>query len=265
MNTFTYKTLQSLSTPAEEAYKTLRTNIRFCGVINKIKTITITSCIPSEGKTTTALNLAMSMAKAGMKTLLVNVDLRKPMVEKVLEVNTGVGITNFITGESQIDDIIYETGTENFYIIPCGPIPPNPAELLSSDAFTDFVKNAKEQYFKIIDGIFDIIIFDTPPLGSVIDAAMLAAQTDGTILVIKSRSINYKLAQNVKEQLEKANASLLGVVLNHVKIKDFQYGYGYGGKYKYYNYYSNDENKNEEGLFQKLQKLYNRIKLKKVL
>lgn len=259
MAEFTYKLLNSLSYSAEEAYKTLRTNIRFCGIINKIRTITITSCIPGEGKTTTALNLAMSMAKTGMKTLLVDVDLRRPMAEKVLEVNPGVGMTSFITGESEIDDVVFATGTDNFFIIPCGPIPPNPAELLSSDIFTDLTRNIKDHYFKIINGNFDMIIFDTPPLGSVIDAAILAAQTDGTILVIKSKSINYKLAQNVKEQLEKANASLLGVVLNHVKRKDFQYQYGYGKKYKYYNYY-NSEEKKEEGIFEKL---FNKIRLKK--
>jgi len=263
MTKFTYKLLNELNIPAEEAYKTLRTNIRFCGVINKIKTITITSCIPGEGKTTTALNLAMSMAKTGMKTLLVDVDLRRPMAEKILNVAPDVGITSFITGESELDDIVFATGSENLYIIPCGPIPPNPAELLSSDIFTNLTESIKEQHFEIVDGKFDMIIFDTPPLGSVIDAAIVAAQTDGTILVIKSRSINYKLAQNVKEQLEKANASFLGVVLNQVRRKDYQYQYGYryGNSYKYNSYYTEEEKK-EEGIFEKL---YNKMKLKKVL
>lgn len=258
MAQLTYKLLNELNFPAEEAYKTLRTNIRFCGVLNKIKTITITSCVPGEGKTTTALNLAMSMAKTGMKTLLVDVDLRRPMAEKILNVNPRLGMTTYITDESEVDDIIYDTGVENFYIIPCGPIPPNPAELLSSEKFSEFANNVKEQYFEIIDGTFDMIIFDTPPLGNVIDAAILASHTDGTILVIKSKSINYKLAQNVKEQLEKANASVLGVVLNNMKIKDFQYQYGYGGKYKYYDYYIS-ENTKKEGV---LDKLFHKFKLK---
>ncbi|HOJ10983.1 MAG TPA: CpsD/CapB family tyrosine-protein kinase [Clostridiales bacterium] len=244
-----YKLLYELNIPAEEAYKTLRSNIRFCGVVNKIKTITITSCVPGEGKTTTAVNLAMSMAKAGIKTLLVDVDLRRPMAEKLLKVNQDIGMTNYITGENSISEVVHSTGIENFYLIPCGPIPPNPAELLSSEMFSDFTKIIKDQYFEIIEGSFDMIIFDTPPLGSVIDAALLAAQTDGTILVIKSKSINCKLAQQVKEQLDKANAYLLGVVLNHVKRKDYQYGYGYG--YKHYDYYYTKD-KPKKTLFEKL-------------
>ena len=113
-----YKLLNDLGVAAEEAYKTLRTNIRFCDIINKIKTITITSCIPGEGKTTTALNLAMSMAKTGMKTLLVDVDLRRSMAEKILGINPRAGITSYITGDAKINDVIFDTGIENFYIIP---------------------------------------------------------------------------------------------------------------------------------------------------
>ena len=258
-----YTLLSYLNVPAEEAYKILRTNIRFCDVINKIKTITVTSCIPGEGKTTTVLNLAMSMAKTGMKTLVVDVDLRRPMTGKIMGIKTRLGLTSYLTGDADIEDIIQDTDVENFYIIPSGPIPPNPAELLSSSKFTELTSSIKERDFKSINGKFDIIIFDTPPLGSVIDAAILASQTDGTILVIKSKSVNYKLAQNVKEQLEKANATILGVVLNNVNIKDYRYQYGYGGKYKYYNYYvrgnSTKENREEEGIFGKV---FSKFKLK---
>ena len=248
-----YEKNSQLGIPAEEAYKTLRTNIRFCGVVNKIRTISITSCAPGEGKTTTSINLAVSMANSGMKTLLVDADLRRPMIEKILDINAKVGLTSYITGEATLEEVIYSTNIENFYITPCGIIPPNPAELLSSDNFSTFIGNMKDRYLETVKGQFDIVIFDTPPLGSVIDAAIIAAQTDGTLLVIKSKSVNYKLACQVKGQLEKANASLLGVVINRIEKKDLRYGYK-----NYYNYYYTADDRKEENPFKKFMK---RVKL----
>ena len=234
----------------EEAYKTLRTNIRFCGVVNKLKTICVTSCTPDEGKTTTVVNLAISMADSGIKTLIVDADLRKPTVEKMLGINAKIGLTSYMMGEAEIEDIIYKTETENLYATPCGIIPPNPAELLSSNAFSEFVKKVKTQYFKKINGEFDIVIFDTPPLGSVIDAAIVAAQTDGTLLVIKSKFVSYKFACQIKSQLEKANANILGVVINGVDKNDLKYGYK-----NYYNYYykeNKEKEKEEKNYFKKI-------------
>lgn len=247
-----------LSMPVEEAYKSLRTNIKFCGVINEIKTMTITSCAPGEGKTTTTINLGMSMANAGMKILIINADLRRPMAEKLLGIDSDIGITTYITGEKELADVIFSTQTEGLYISPCGPIPPNPTELLGSDKFTEFTKTVGDMNFDFIGGKFDMILFDTPPLGSVIDAAIVAAQTSATLLVVKSRSINYKLAQSVKEQLEKANANVVGVVLNQVKKSDYQYQYGYryGYNYKYYSYYVDDVEKKSFILEKILKKLF---------
>jgi protein-tyrosine kinase len=222
--------VNKLSIPAEEAYKTLRTNIRFCGVVNKIKTITITSCAPDEGKTTTSINLAISMANAGLKTLLVDTDLRLPAIERTLGFNNKIGITNYITREIDLEDVIYKTNIENFYIIPCGAVPPNPTELLSTEKFSEFIEIVSSQYLRVVKGQLDMIIFDAPPLGSVIDAAILSAQTDGVLLVIRPKTVNYKLASQVKDQLEKANAHILGVVLNKITKKDLAYGYKY-----YYN------------------------------
>lgn len=175
----------------------------------------------------------MSMALSGMKTLLVDVDFRKPMIGKILGIEASLGLTSYITGEAVLGEIIYNTKLENLFIIPCGVIPPNPAELLSSDSFSMFAKSIKHQYIGEVKGQADIIIFDTPPLGSVIDAAIVSALTDGTILVIKPKLTNYKLACRVKEQLEKANANLLGVVINRIGKKDLRYGYN-----NYYNYYT---------------------------
>lgn len=247
------KNFDGLDMPVEEAYNTLRTNIQFCGIVNKIKTITITSCNPGEGKTTVSINLAISMAKAGLKTLLVDTDLRKPNIAKVLginEANQVNGITDFISGESEIDDIIYTTHLKNFFVIPCGTIPPNPAELLSTEKFSQFIEEVKDNFFKAAKGQFDIIIFDSPPLGSVIDAAVLAAKSDGTLLVIKSKSVDYKAAQQVKDQLEKVKAHLLGVVLNRMQKRD--YGYYYNYYYGYY--YGNDKLNKRKNLPSKLLK-----------
>lgn len=232
-----------LDIPAEEAYNTLRANIQFCGVVNKLKTITVTSCNPGEGKTTVSFNLAKSMAKADLKTLLIDTDLRKPQIAKLSDIDEKKdayrpikGITDFISGECEIEDIIYATPLNNFFVIPCGTVPPNPAELLSTEKFSRFIESIKNNFFKTAKGQFDIIIFDSPPLGSVIDAAVLAAKTDGTLLVIKTRSVDYKAAKQVKEQLDKVNANLVGVVLNRVQKKDYGYYYNY-----YYSYYRNDK------------------------
>lgn len=230
-----------LDTSAEEAYKALRTNIRFCGVVNEIKTLTITSCTPQEGKTTTSINLAISMANAGLKTLLIDTDLRLPMIEKVLSINTLTGITDYITRDIDIDDVIIKTDIENLFIIPCGIVPPNPAELLGTKKFANFVGDIKNKHLEILKGKLDMIIFDAPPLGSVIDAAILSSLTDGALLVIKPKSTNYKLAIQVKEQLEKANAHILGVILNNVTKKDLRYGYYYRYRYDYYDYFNNDK------------------------
>jgi protein-tyrosine kinase len=242
-----------LGIPAEEAYKILRTNIRFCGAVNNIRTISVTSCIQGEGKTTTSVNLAVSMADSGMKTLLVDTDFRRPMIEKMLGIDAKIGLTSYITGAATMEEIIYSTNIENLYITPCGIIPPNPSELLSTASFSMFVKHMKNQFLKEAKGQLDIVIFDTPPLGSVIDSAIVSALADGTILVIKPKTINYKLACQVKEQLEKANASLLGVVINGIKKKDLRYGYN-----NYYKYYTTDDKKLENPLkkFLKRVKLY---------
>jgi len=223
-----YELDRKLNAPAEEAYRALRTNIQFCGIDKKIKSVAITSVNPGEGKTTTSINLAVSMANAGMKALLVDTDMRKPMTSKHIGSDSNKGLTNLISGYSTLDDIISTTNIPDLYFVACGPKPPNPAELVGTTAFREFVNTVSER--------FDIVIFDTPPLGSVIDCALISALADGTLLVIKSKTINYRNARRVKEQLEKANARLLGVVLNKVEKSDYRNYYNY-----YYNYYSSSE------------------------
>lgn len=214
---------EKLNVPVEEAYKVLRANIQFCGFNKKVKTLAITSCNPGEGKTTTAVNLSISMARAGMKVLLIDADLRKPMVMKRLGYNNEVGLSNLIAGYSTPEETITRTNTENFFYIACGPKPPNPAELISSSAFKEFLNQ--------MESLYDIIIIDTPPLGAVIDCAVVSAQVDGTLIVIESNEVEYQQVLRVKEQLEKVGAGILGVVLN--KIRKHQYK-EYCNNYNYY-------------------------------
>jgi len=230
---------EKISAPVEEAYKVLRTNIQFCGFDKRIKTITITSCGPGEGKTTTSINLAVSFAKSGMKTLLLDTDLRKPMLAKHLGGNAQVGLTTLIAGKSELGDTINSTNIENLYYMPCGPKPPNPAELIGSDKFKGFLGEVRE--------LFDIIILDTPPLGSVIDCAIISSLTDGTILLIESSAVEYANAQRVKEQLEKANARVLGVVLNKVTRNDYR-------NYNYYYYYYGESGSSGKSWFKRLKR-----------
>lgn len=217
------KTDQYLTNAAEEAYKVLRTNIQFCSFDEKVKTITITSCNPGEGKTTTVYKMAKSMAKSGISTLIIDADLRKPTLMRHVVGRKYMGLSNVISGNRQPDDVIQKSDTENLYFISSGPRPPNPAELLGSDKFKECLEVLKEK--------FDVVIIDTPPLGSVIESAVIASQTDGTIIIIESNSTDYRSAQRVKEQLEKANARILGVVLNKMKKRDFNSYYKYNYEY----------------------------------
>lgn len=212
-----------LNIPVEEAYIMLRTNIQFCGFDKNIKTIAVTSTNPGEGKTTTAINMSIALARVGMKVLLVDGDMRTSGLGKSLDTSNVAGLSNILIGRSVLKDVAEKTNVDNLYIIKSGVKPPNPAELLSSVNFNLFLKDASENY--------DIVIIDTPPLGSVIDAAVIASHTDGTVLVVKARGTNYRSVQRVKEQLEKANAKLLGVVLNRMKKRD------YATYFEHYNYY----------------------------
>lgn len=213
----------------QEAFKTLRTNIEFCG--NDIKVIAVTSCTPNEGKSSVAMELSKAFAIAGNRTLLVDADMRKSVL--VGRYKTGavrLGLTHYLVGKKEIDDVICQTDIPNMYVIFSGPVPPNPSELIGGSRFTELIKSARKS--------FDYVIVDTPPLGSVIDSAVASNNCDGTILVIESNSISYKFAQSVKEQLDKSDCRTLGVVLNKVDMS----GNGHYGRYygKYYGkYYGN--------------------------
>lgn len=229
MKSLAKNVLENLNNPAEEAYKVLRANLSFYGLNKALKIIAITSYSPNEGKTTTSINLSISMAKSGMKVLYVDADLRKPMLMKHLGTNDFQGLSNYLSGYAEIEEIIHCTDIDGFYYVSCGAKPFEPAELLNTERFDEFLEAVQQD--------FDMIIIDTPPMGSVIDCSIVAAKTDGVLVVIKPNTVKYKNALMMKEQLEKANARILGVVLNGVNQRDFKDYYNsydyYGHKRKY--------------------------------
>ena len=225
-----------------EAYKTLRTNIQFCG--DDVRVIAITSCMPNEGKSTITLELSKSLAELGKKVLFIDADLRKSVLVNKYADTVGIeGLSQFLSGQAVLQDVLYSTQYPNFYMIFSGAFPPNPVELLSKTKFKDFIENAKNT--------FDYILIDCPPLGNVIDAAVIASVCDSSIMVISSNSVSSKFAKEVKAQLEKSGCRILGAVLNNIEEKSSgyysryyqKYGKSYYGKYGNYGYYAADPEK----------------------
>ncbi|MGV2874579.1 CpsD/CapB family tyrosine-protein kinase [Macrococcus capreoli] len=207
-----------------EQFRMIRSNIMFSELDKSIDTLVFTSAAPSAGKSTTAANVAITYAQAGMKVLLIDGDLRKPTVQYTFETKNIFGLSNLITEQITVEQAIQDTKIENLSIITSGPIPPNPSELLGSNRFKNLLNNLKS--------FFDIIIIDTPPVLAVTDAVILSTQVDGTILVTNVETNNKTLLLKAKETLEKSDVNILGVVLNNVEksSKEDYYYYEYYGK-----------------------------------
>lgn len=203
-----------------EQYRTIRTNIQYSSIDKEIRTIMITSSGPSEGKSTTVANLAVTFAQLGKRVLLVDADLRKPTVHHTFGTDNMVGLTTVLTKQATFDKAITETEEQDLYILTSGPIPPNPAELLSSKSMEQFLEEAKQK--------FDYVLFDTPPLLAVADPQIIANQCDGSILVISSERTEIDQAKKAKELLENAQSKLLGAVLNNKAVQKSDYYYYYG-------------------------------------
>jgi len=208
--------------PISEQYRTVRTNIQYSSIDGDMRVLMVTSSGPGEGKSTTVANLAVTFAQLGKKVLLVDADLRKPTVHHTFSVNNQVGFTTVLTKQTSLEKAVVETNEQDLYVLTSGPIPPNPAELLSSKSMEQFIEEAKEQ--------FDFVLFDTPPLLAVADPQILANQCDGSILVVYSERTEIDQAKKSKELLENAKGKLLGVVLNHKELKNSDYYYYYGAK-----------------------------------
>ncbi len=209
----------------EEAYRTLRTNLEFSG--KHIKVITVTSCVPGEGKTTVCMKLAEVIAETGKKVIVVDADLRKSVMIGRFKSKPVLGLSNYLCGNYSLDEVICETQVENMHVLFSGQLPPNPSELLTSNEFGELVSQLRE--------IYDYVIIDSPPLGAVIDTAIISKVCDGAIFVIEANKISAKIASKVIAQLRMSNCRILGCVLNKVEKKT-------KGYYKEYvsNSYEND-------------------------
>lgn len=208
--------------PISEQYRTIRTNIQYSSVDQEIRTIMVTSTAPGEGKSTTVANLAVVFAQQGKKVLLVDADLRKPTMHHTFNVLNTVGFTSVLTKQAKLMEAIKSTDEKELFILTSGPIPPNPAELLSSKSMEQLVEEMKTN--------FDVVLFDTPPLLAVADPQIIANQCDGSILVVYSGKTETDQAVKAKDLLLSAKSKLLGVVLNHKKIAQTNYYYYYGTK-----------------------------------
>lgn len=210
-----------------EGLNQLKTNLAFCG--KDIKVITITSSVPNEGKSSVAFDLSKTMAEGGKKILMVDADLRKSVLAAKYHIQ-GIdkGLSHYLTGQAEIEDIIYETETEGFYLSVAGPLSPDPTSLLDSDQFQKFIDKVREDY--------DYVIIDAPPLGVVIDAVIIGKYCDGAVLVIEQGVIKRKVVQDVIKQLKRGEVRILGAVLNKVDERigaygacDYKYSYSYYG------------------------------------
>lgn len=190
--------------PAAEAFRRLRTNLQFLNVDSPPRVFVLTSSVPAEGKSETAVNLALALAEAGNRVLLVEADLRRPLVVNYLAMPDGVGLTNILSGQASFADVVQETRHDGVELLACGPLPPNPSELLASDTARQLIDDLRAEY--------DFVILDSPPLLPVTDAALLAKITDGALLVVRAhRTTSDQVAQAV-DNLRKADATILGVV-----------------------------------------------------
>ncbi len=228
----------SPKSPVAEAYRVLRTGIQFAKLDRKIKSIVVASSAPKEGKSTTASNFAITMASAGLKTVLLDTDLRRPVLHRVFGVKREPGLTDYLFGRAELNEIFKQTEVENLYLVPCGVVPPNPAELLGSEKMREFIEYLKLNY--------DMVVFDTPPLVAVTDALILANQVDGVLLVASAGKTEIDVLDKAREMIHRVGGNVIGVLLNNFDASA-TYGtyYRYYRYYRYYDYYGADKDKSE--------------------
>lgn len=204
-----------------EALNTLRTNIEFSGADNKV--LLFTSAGPGEGKSTVAYSLAQSFAQNGKRVLFIDADMRKSVFSGKIRSGgkTLKGLSHYLSGQASVEEVLTRINGSSLYAIFSGPVPPNPTELINTDRFKKFIKKSREE--------FDYVIIDSPPLGFVIDSAILGTASDGAVIVMESEKTSKRHLKEVIEQLNKADCKILGAVLNKVN-------YG-GGSYYYKNHY----------------------------
>jgi tyrosine-protein kinase len=209
---------------SSEAIRRLRTNLQFIDVANRPKSIVISSSIPAEGKSTIALNLALSLADTGTRVILVDADLRRPSIAQYVGIEGGVGLTTVLIGRAEVEDVVQPLGKTSLDLLPAGQIPPNPSELLGSMAMADLLERLAASY--------DMVLLDSPPLLPVTDAVVLSNLAGGALVVVGADRIHRPQLQQSLESLETAGAHLFGIVMNKIARREAAaYAYGYGSEY----------------------------------
>jgi capsular exopolysaccharide synthesis family protein len=227
---------------ASEAYRSIRTWIQLSAP-KALQTLLITSAVPHEGKSTTSANLAVAYAQLGRKVLLIDVDLRRPTIHRIFNMGNNSGLTDVLTGKAHWEHIIQNTPIENLKALFAGPIPPNPVELLSTGRFNDLLHSLKN--------VFDTIICDSPVQLSIPDVAIIAPDMDGVLIVHCPSRVNKEEVLETRKLLERANANIIGIVLNNIYKKDQQYYYSYYNEYSYSSFPSSSQG-NHDGQFASL-------------
>ncbi len=214
-------THENPKSPVAEAYRTLRTNLGFTFIDAPCRSILFTSANPQDGKSTTIANTAVTMAQAGNRVIAVDCDLRKPMLHKIFGLENMQGLTNTMMQQLKLEEVVHKNVIDKLDVLTSGPIPPNPSEMLASE-------RSKALWAKLVEN-YDYVLIDSSPVLAVADASILSTQVDGVILVVRSAQTRIDLAKEAKDQLLKANANIIGAVLNQLNMesKDYQYYYYY--------------------------------------
>ncbi|SHI24139.1 capsular exopolysaccharide family [Desulfosporosinus lacus DSM 15449] len=220
-------TFEQTKSPISEAYRVLRTNVQFTSVDSETQIIMVTSSGPREGKSHTVANLGVSMAQSGKSVLIIDADLRNPTQHKLFGLDNGEGLSVSLVQDQDYHKYIRETTVPGVMVLSAGPVPPNPAELVGSKRMKCLIEEVGDQ--------FEIVLIDTPPIIAVTDAAILAQEVDGVILVLAFGEVNKDYAQKAKGLLDKLGIKILGAVLNKVDMDT--------NDYYYYNYHNSSEQK----------------------
>lgn len=211
------------NTPRAEAFRQLRTNLQFVEIDQPLRSLVVTSPLPGEGKSTSACNLAITLAQAGIRVLLVEGDLRRPRIPTYLGIEGGVGLTSVLIGQVELADAVQTWGTNGLAVLPSGPLPPNPSELLASTGMRALME--------LLENTYEVVVVDAPPLLPVTDAAVIATLTSGALLCIRVGKVRNEQVRRAMEALKAVDATVLGCVLTMAPTRghgSYAYGYGYG-------------------------------------
>ena len=244
MQTVRLKNIKKQGYTMKESLRSLKTNIQFCGDDNRV--ILITSSIPNEGKSTVSFELARSLTESGKKVLLIDTDMRKSVLvgrlRAVAEKGEIKGLSHYLSGMNKMEDVVYVTDIDRLFMVFAGPSVPNPTEILEKVYFKELIEFGRK--------FFDYVLVDCAPIGAAIDAAVVAKQCDGAVLVVGQGMSKARMIKGVLKQLEASGIRILGVVLNKVKMNKKGYGYGYhygyGYGYGYGSAYGSYGNESEE-------------------